>query len=280
VVEMSEETFEFGELPKNIQKQIVDDTDPYDIYDEHWFEYEKEYFEEWFNELLGERLGKIEPLNHIKLHFDQPRGQGPFYAYVSEEMHFDVLQMKKFIETADTQKQSGIVNFTVQLTDADKMVYGKTYIAPEMGEYVPSHGSISFGFTVNPSYLRSGEVSSNTTYDNFPLEIDDFTMRFWKDAYYHGVGIFNGYFEDGMMQWDDGDFSESSIPLVEKQVKPVYMWIENTLKPIFYVWFIGVLHKMGKAMTKQFEYQLSEDRVWDYWLNDYDTKWTKDGERV
>ena len=130
VVEMSEETFEFGELPKNIQKQIVDDTDPYDIYDEHWFEYEKEYFEEWFNELLGERLGKIEPLNHIKLHFDQPRGQGSFYAYVSEEMRFDVLQLKKFIETADTQKQSGIVNFTVQLTDADKMVYGKNLHSP------------------------------------------------------------------------------------------------------------------------------------------------------
>ena len=273
-----EETFIFAELPKKVQEQIVDDTDPYDVYDEHWYEPEREYFKEWFNELLGERLGEITPANYDDIRFDQPRGQGPYYAYVDAEMNWGVNEIRRFIETSDTLKQNGIVNANLQLFEADKMAYGKSFVAPLMGVDVPSENSLSFGFTLNPTYLHSGEVSNHTSYDNFPFGIDDFEMRYSGQDI--GQGVFKGYWGEGGEGHSEDDYDELSWPVIEEQVKPVYMWVKNTLQKVFFDWFLSLLDKMSDGMTRQSEYQHSKERVWDYWIHDYETHWSIDGEKL
>ena len=280
-----EKSYLFWDLPKKVQEQIVKDTDPSEIYDDGWFALEEDYFQEFFYELIEERLSKYgtevkawRKFNPMTLYYDQPRGQGPYYAYFTDDFDLDSDDVQSFIETADTVKQNGIVNnANLQFFEADKMAYGKSHIAPNLSGDAET---ITFSIRISPADLRSEQMSSLTSYDNFPFYIEDFEMRYrGRDI---GQGVFNGYWDEkGSGHWvDDTDYDELSWAVVDEQVKPVYMWLENSLKESIYEWIVGVLSKISDGMTKQDEYQYSAERAWDYWSeNDY-TYFNLDGEKV
>ena len=280
-----EEGYLFWDLPKKVQEQIVAYTDPSEIYDDGWFALEEDYFQEFFYELIEERLSKYgtevkawRKFNPMTLYYDQPRGQGPYYAYFTSDFDLGGVEVQSFIETADTVKQNGIVNnANLQFFEADKMAYGKSHIAPNLSGDAET---ITFSIRISPADLRSEQMSSLTSYDNFPFYIEDFEMRYrGRDI---GQGVFNGYWDEkGSGHWvDDTDYDELSWAVVDEQVKPVYMWLENSLKESIYEWIVGVLSKISDGMTKQDEYQYSAERAWDYWgENDY-TYFNLDGEKV
>jgi len=286
VVKVSdEEGYLFWDLPKKVQEQIVAYTDPSEIYDDGWFALEEDYFQEFFYELIEERLSKYgtevkawRKFNPMTLYYDQPRGQGPYYAYFTSDFDLGGVEVQSFIETADTVKQNGIVNnANLQFFEADKMAYGKSHIAPNLSGDAET---ITFSIRISPADLRSEQMSSLTSYDNFPFYIEDFEMRYrGRDI---GQGVFNGYWDEkGSGHWvDDTDYDELSWAVVDEQVKPVYMWLENSLKESIYEWIVGVLSEISDGMTKQDEYQYSAERAWDYWSeNDY-TYFNLDGEKV
>ena len=284
-----EEEFLFNDLPREVQQKVVNNTDPYDLpNDDYWFESEKEYFQEWFYEMIEGRLSKYETkdkawrkFNSLELYYDQPRGQGPYYAFFTKDFDLDWVAVQSFIETADTIKQNGIVNNSnLQFFEADKMAYGKSHIAPNLSGDAET---ITFSIRISPIDLRSEQMSSLTSYDNFPYYIEEFKMQYVhpvskKKAIYEG-----GWGHSGGWVQDDPDTmvaDDAGWEVVDEQVKPVYMWIDSSLKKGIYEWIIGMLAKISDGMTKQSDYQVSKERVWDYYETDEETYFDLDGDKV